>query len=148
MNSELQETYMEKWENDTAYIERFENLDKFQQAKEIILQKAHELKDVYNLGEVEAFKELVKTTVKSLDFLQPSDKAKLTANILDSASSSPVMLRAGIDNILDIAKTMDDNAYRKKLASEINKELEGTKNIKKGSRTVGKYDYKTNKLFC
>ena len=40
-----------------------------------------------------------------------------------------------------------DIQLRKNLEKEIHNELQTTKNIKKNGRTVGKYDYKTNKLF-
>lgn len=141
---EFQEIYCDKYEKDTAYIERFERLDKFEQAKEKILKAAHEANS-YSLNSVDAYREIVKTTMNSLRFLNPMDKAKLTANILDVPSAS--FLEARINGILDIAKTMEDIQYKRKMMDKIHQELQFTKNIKQNNKTVGKYDYTTNKAF-
>lgn len=137
--------YSNKFENDVTYIERFEKLDKFEQAKITILEKARELKTFGKGSEYENYKALVVETMKNLDFLTPSDKARMTTTILDMPSLT--FLESGIDSILDIAKTLDDRAYRKHLMDLINKEIQSTKNVKQGNKTVGKYDYLTNKVF-
>ena len=144
-DSEVKKFYQEKFENDASYIERFENLDKFNQAKLTILNRARAIKNSNNVSDMENYKNMVKEIMNGLNFLSPDDKAKMTVNILDCSSLG--FLEAGIDSILDIAKTLDDRAYRKKLMSLIKKELDGTKNVKQGSKTVGKYDYLSNKVF-
>lgn len=137
-------TYAEKYENDVAYIERFEKMDKFAQAKEIILKSAHEA-GLYSINEVDKYKNIVMATIKGLNFLNPIAKARLSVNILDY--SSVALLEANIDNLLDIAKTIEDIEYKKRLVNSIHKELQFTKNIKQNNKTVGKYDYQTNKIF-
>lgn len=146
---QLDEEIKPDFENKIIYemgaIERNENADKFDIAKRKILQKAMDLEQQQNLKANEKYKQTVMEIIKNLDFLQPADKAKLTANILDVPSVNFLMHK--IDNIMDIAKTMEDVHLRRMLEIEIHKELQSTKNIKKNGRTVGKYDYKTNKLF-
>lgn len=146
---QLDEEIKPDFENKIIYemgaIERNENADKFDIAKRKILQKAMDLEQQQNLKVNEKYKQTVMEIIKNLDFLQPADKAKLTANILDVPSVNFLMHK--IDNIMDIAKTMEDVHLRRMLEIEIHKELQSTKNIKKNGRTVGKYDYKTNKLF-
>lgn len=146
---QLDEEIKPDFENKIIYemgaIERNENADKFDIAKRKILQKAMDLEQQQNLKANEKYKQTVMGIIKNLDFLQPTDKAKLTANILDVPSVNFLMHK--IDNIMDIAKTMEDVHLRRMLEIEIHKELQSTKNIKKNGRTVGKYDYKTNKLF-
>lgn len=142
LDSEIKEDYENKFTFDASLIERNENFDKFEKAKHEIVKKAVELKNT-NLSQSEEYQELVKSIMKELDFLQPSDKAKMTVNILDTAISP----EARIDSIMDIAKTMEDVRLRNNLAQEIHKELQTTKNVKKNGRTVGKYNYKTNKIF-
>jgi hypothetical protein len=146
---QLDEEIKPDFENKIIYemgaIERNENADKFDIAKRKILQKAMDLEQQQNLKANEKYKQTVMEIIKNLDFLQPTDKAKLTANILDVPSVNFLMHK--IENIMDIAKTMEDVHLRRMLEIEIHKELQSTKNIKKNGRTVGKYDYKTNKLF-
>lgn len=145
LDKEIKQDYEDKFVFDSAMIDRKENVDKFDKAKRQILSKALEVENRYNLPKDEKYKEVVKEIMKNLNFLNPSDKAKLTTNILDV--SSVEFLMSSIDNIMDIAKTMEDVTYRRKLEMDIHKELQKTKNIKKNGRTVGKYDYKTNKIF-
>lgn len=145
LDSEIKQDYEDKFIFDSAMIERKENEDKFDKAKRKIIEKALEVERMYSLTEDEKYKEVVKEIMKNLSFLQPSDKAKLTVNILDVPSIN--FLMSSIDNILDIAKTMEDVNYRRNLQNRIHSELQKTKNIKKNGHTVGKYDYKTNKIF-
>lgn len=145
LGGELQKDYEERFIYDSAIIEREENVDKFEKAKREILKKAMELENQHKINNNEKYQETVKQIIKSLDFLVPSDKARLTANVLDVSSTS--MLMSSLDNILDIARTMEDVRLRLNLEKEIHKELQGTKNVKKNGRTVGKYNYKTNKIF-
>jgi hypothetical protein len=143
--AQIKEDYADKFSYDTSMIERNENINKFDKAKRAILSKALELENEYSINTNEGYKQLVQEVFKDLNFLQPSDKAKLTANILDVPSVQ--FLMSSIDNIMDIAKTMEDVNFRRNLEKEIHKELQGTKNIKKNGRSVGKYDYHTNKIF-
>ncbi len=145
LNPEIKEDYENRFIFDSGIIERNEHVDKFDKAKRQILSRALELDNQFSITSDEKYKELVKEVMKNLDFLQPADKAKLTANILDVPSTN--FLMSSIDNILDIAKTMEDVNYRRNLEREIHKELQKTKNVKKNGRSVGRYDYKTNKIF-
>ena len=145
IDSSLKEDYEQKFIYDTRIIERNENIDKFDKAKRQIIARALEVENQNGLNNDEKYKEVVKEIMKNLNFLQAEDKAKLTANILDIGGVG--MLMGRIDSIMDIAKTMEDVNYRRNLQREIHKELQSTKNIKKGPRTVGKYDYRTNKIF-
>ncbi len=145
LDREIKNDYENKFIFDTGIIERDDKIDKFDKAKRKILEKALSFNNPYSTPNDESYKELVKEIMKNLDFLQPADKAKLTANILDVPNAN--FLMSSIDNILDIAKTMEDVNLRRKLEAEIHKELQGTKNVKKGGRTVGKYNYKANKIF-
>lgn len=146
LNDEIKQDYEDRFIYDSGVIERNENADKFDKAKRQILSKALELKSEFDsVNDNKVYQETVKQIMRSLDFLQPSDKAKLTANILDVPSVS--FLMSSLDNIMDIAKTMEDVNLRRNLEREIHKELQGTKNVKKNGRSVGRYDYRTNKLF-
>lgn len=145
LDSEIKQDYEDRFIFDMGIIERNENINKFDKVKHQILSKAMELENKYSINQNEKYKEVVKEIMKNLDFLQPADKAKLTVNVLDVPSVE--FLMSSIDNILDIAKTMEDVNYRRKLERDIHKELQQTKNIKKNGRSVGKYNYKTNKIF-
>lgn len=145
LDSEIKKDYEDRLNFDIAMIERNENIDKFDKAKRKIIAKAMELENKYSINQNEKYKEIVKEIMKDLDFLQPADKAKLTVNILDVPTLD--FLMSSLDNILDIAKTMEDVNYRRKLERNIHKELQQTKNVKKNGRSVGKYNYKTNKIF-
>ena len=146
LDSTIKEDFEQKFIYDSRIIERNEHLDKFDKAKRKIIAKALEVERKYDkLSNDEKYKEVVVEIMKNLNFLQAEDKARLTTNILDINGVSSLM--GQIDSIMDIAETMEDVNYRRMLQREIHKELQGTKNIKKGPRTVGKYDYRTNKLF-
>lgn len=145
LEEEIKQDYEDRFIYDSGIIERNENVDKFEKVKRQIISKALELENQYSINDNQKYQETVKEIMRSLDFLQPSDKAKLTVNILDLPSVS--FLMDSIDDVLDIAKTMEDINLRRNLEREIHKELQGTKNIKKNGRTVGKYNYKTNKIF-
>lgn len=145
LDSTIKEDFEQKFIYDSRIIERNEHLDKFEKAKRKIIAKALEVENRYGINKDEKYKEVVVEIMKNLNFLQAEDKARLTTNILDIIGVDLLMGR--IDSIMDIAKTMEDVNYRRMLQREIHKELQGTKNIKKGPRTVGKYDYRTNKLF-
>jgi len=142
---DLVKDYEERFMYDISIIERNENIDKFDKAKRQILAKALEMNTSQMINENQKYQETVKEIMRSLNFLQPSDKARLTANILDVPNVN--FLMSSIDNIMDIAKTMEDVNLRRNLEKEIHKELQGTKNVKKNGRSVGKYNYQTNKLF-
>ena len=145
LDTNIKQDYEDRFIYDSRIIERNENLDKFDKAKRQIIARALQVENKYGLPKDEKYKEVVKEIMKNLNFLQAEDKARLTANILDVQGVD--MLMGRIDSIMDIAKTMEDVNYRRNLQREIHKELQGTKNQKKGARVVGKYDYRTNKIF-
>lgn len=95
--------------------------------------------------EVQAFQETVKTILKKLDFLTPTDKAKMLTNILDAPNAT--FLNARLDSIMDLANTMNEVNYRKSLLDEIRQEIMNSKNVKQQNKYVGRYDYRTNKIF-
>lgn len=95
--------------------------------------------------EVQAFQETVKTILKKLDFLTPTDKAKMLTNILDAPNAT--FLNARLDSIMDLANTMNEVNYRKSLLEEIRQEIMNSKDIKQQNKYVGRYDYRTNKIF-
>jgi predicted nucleotidyltransferase len=95
--------------------------------------------------EVKAFQETVKTILKKLDFLTPTDKAKMLTNILDAPNAT--FLNARLDSIMDLANTMNEVNYRKSLLEEIRQEIMNSKDIKQQNKYVGRYDYRTNKIF-
>lgn len=95
--------------------------------------------------EVQAFQETVKTILKKLDFLTPTDKAKMLTNILDAPNAT--FLNARLDSIMDLANTMNEVNYRKSLLEEIRQEIMSSKNVKQQNKYVGRYDYRTNKIF-
>lgn len=146
LDKEIKQDYEDRFIFDTAIIERDEKINKFDKAKREILSKAMELENKYSINDNEKYQELVKEIMKNLNFLQPSDKAKLTANILDVPSTA--FLMSSLDSIMDIAQTMEDVNLRIELSRKIHAELQDTKNIKKNGRSVGKYDYRSNKLFA
>ena len=138
------EIYIEKLGFDLDEIDRLKNMDEFERAKEKILKAAREI--AYNTpNKDEQFRKTVLAVLNGLKFLTLSDKMKLAANILECPNLT--FLEARIDSIMDIAKTMLEVNERKKLYRLIQDEIAGTKNIKQNNRMVGKYDYRTNKLF-
>lgn len=143
--AEFQETYTDKFMADTNQIERKENVDKFEKVKQKIIDKAKETRSYNNKKNIDTFRTEIINILRGLKFLTAEDKAKLLVNILETPNNT--FLEARINNIVDIAKTMDDISFRKDLMNKIHQELMGTKNIKQGARTVGKYDYMTNKIF-
>ncbi len=145
LDREIKNDYENRFIYDSSVIERNENLNKFEKAKQEIIKKALSLENKFNINSNEKYREVVKEIMKNLNFLSPQDKAKLTVNILDYSDINLLMGR--IDDIMDIAKTMEDIQLRRNLERDIHSELQKTKNVKKSGRTVGKYDYRTNKLF-
>ena len=145
LGKEIRKDYEDRFVYDCAMIDREINLDKCEKAKRAIIKRALEVERQSLLTKDEQYKEVVKEIIKNLNFLNPYDKARLTANILDVPSVD--MLMSSLNSILDIAKTMEDVRYRKQLETEIHKELQATKNVKKSGKTVGKYNYRTNKIF-
>lgn len=145
LDREIKNDYENRFIYDSSVIERNENLNKFEKAKQEIIKKALSLENKFSINSNEKYREVVKEIMKNLDFLSPQDKAKLTVNVLDYSDIN--LLMGNIDNIMDIAKTMEDIQLRRNLERDIHSELQKTKNIKKSGRTVGKYDYRTNKLF-
>ena len=138
------EIYIEKLGFDLDEIDRLKNMDEFELAKEKILKSAREI--AYNTpNKDEQFRKTVLAVFDGLKFLTLSDKMKLAATVLECPNLT--FLEARIDNIMDIAKTMLEVNERKKLYRLISDEVAGTKNIKQNNRMVGKYDYRTNKLF-
>ena len=145
INPEIKNDYKERFLNDIRQIDRIENQKDVERAKDRIIKRALEIENKYGINSNEGYVEFVKSAIGNLTFLSAQDKARLAVNILDISSMD--MLMGRINGIMDIAQTMQEVAYRRKLEFDIRKELMTTKNVKKGARTVGKYDYRTNKIF-
>ena len=96
--------------------------------------------------DIEAYRNAVKEILNKINFLTPNDKAKMFANIIDAPSAN--FLEAKIDRVMDIANTMCEVQQRNDLLDAISKELKSTDNKKQNNKLVGKYDYRTNKLFA
>ncbi len=136
----FRDDFDEQWITETNNIERFEKLDKFEQAKEIILQNVNKLVTYDGRQEYE---NIIRETFGGLNFLTAKDKQKLLNNILSMRTVEE--LKNNIDDIIDISKTLDDIAQRRVLADKIYKVVVETKPfIKQGNKKVGKYDLKTN----
>lgn len=138
----IRDDLAEKWVNDTNEIERFENLNKFDRAKEILRQNAVLLKSEDGKEE---YKNIVQTVLKSLSFLSPTDRVKMLNQI--TAITTTEKLKEDIDEIMDFAQTLEDMSIRRNISEAIQEEVKGTKNIRKNGKTYGKYDYHTNKMF-
>jgi hypothetical protein len=62
-------------------------------------------------------------------------------------ATSERTLRTQIKKISARAIQLQEAQLKREYKKQIDKELAGTKDIKKGSRKIGRYDYETNKLF-
>lgn len=138
----VQNDYGEKWLHDTNEIERFEHLNKFEQAKEILLNNAGKLRSTNGVQE---YKNIAAALLKSLDFLSYSDRNKILNKIVNVENVE--QLKNNIDEIMDFAQCLEDMSTRRDISERIQDELRSTRNIKTNGRTRGKYDYSTNKLF-
>lgn len=142
---EDKEYYNEKFNNEANEIERYENLDEIEKAKQKILKELEFYDDIQDLSKEEKYTKQVRTIINGINFLNAVDKAKLLTNILDVPNKA--FMKGRLNDLFDIAKTMQDVNERRILAKKISEEIINTKNIKKGNNTVGKYDYRTNKFF-
>ena len=138
----VQNDYGEKWVHDTNEIERFKHLNKFEQAKKILLNNADKLR---NTNGVQEYKNIAAALLKSLDFLSYSDRNRILNKIVNIENVE--QLKNNIDEIMDFAQCLEDMSTRRDISRRIQDELRSTKNIKTNGRTRGKYNYATNKLF-
>lgn len=138
----VKEIYSEQFEEDMTQIEHKEHSLEFEKIKQKILIEARK---VTEKDDIEKYKKIVLTTMKELKFLTPEDKSRMATEIFDCPTVS--FLEGRIDKILDMAATLNERDYRRRLFRKIDRLLEGTKNIKQGNKTVGKYDYASNKIF-
>ncbi|MCD7740091.1 MAG: hypothetical protein LUH11_01930 [Candidatus Gastranaerophilales bacterium] len=141
----VQDIFAEQFENDMTQIEHKEHSLEFERIKQKILAEARKIDKNNDVDGVKRYKQIVLTTMKNLKFLTPEDKAAIATKIFDCPTLS--FLEAKIDSILDMSKTLNERDYRRRLFSQIDKILEGTKNIQQGNKMVGRYDYTSNKIF-
>lgn len=141
-SEKYQEIFTEMFEHDFREIERLQNLDAFERAKENIANSA---KMINNKSEQRQFNDLVVATLNGLSFLTANDKTKIFNNLMQYNNSEE--LRNNIDNIMDIAKILDSENYFKKVEAKIQKALASTKNIKQANKYVGKYTFDVNQVF-
>ncbi len=112
----------------------------YNEIKANILKKADLIK---NRNKTKQFEEVLKLNFEAVKHLYAKDRQKLINNFLKI--QTPEQLKAEIDNILELAKTMEQVNYRRALKSEIEKILKPKVSVKKGSKRAGKYDFETNK---
>ena len=141
-SEKYQEIFTEMFEHDFREIERLQNLDAFERAKEYIANVA---KMINNKSEQRQFNDFVVATLDGLGFLTANDKTKIFNNLMQYNNSEE--LRNNIDNIMDIAKILDSENYFKKVEEKIQKALASTKNIKQANKYVGKYTFDVNQVF-
>lgn len=137
-----EEIFTEMFEQDFQELERIANLDKFGKAKEKISNAAKML----SYSDTKNFNKLVIETLKSLDFLTSKDKTIILSNLMQYKTTEEI--RNNLDEIMDIAKILDSQNYFNRVETKIQKALKGTKNVKQGNKTVGKYTKEINDVFA
>ncbi|MBQ8635349.1 hypothetical protein IJ425_04260 [bacterium] len=139
----IQQDYLDKWELTTNEIDRYENLTKFQKAKEDLKLYAATLR---GRGDYSSqFAEFARAIFKRLDFMNETDKAKIFNTLKDFNSFRE--LERNLDDIMDYAQTIDDVSMRHQIADKIVFEIRKTTPEYINGRKKHLYDYQTNKLF-
>lgn len=132
-----------EWENKTNEIDRYENLNEFQKAKEDLKIKAATLKGYGDYST--QFAEYAREIIKRLNFMTEHDKMKIFDKLKDYNSFREI--ERNLDSVMDYAETLNDVTLRKNLAETIIKEVKRTVPEKVNGTKKTKYDYRTNKLF-
>ncbi len=139
----LQEDFINKWENDSNEIDRYQSLSKFEQAKEDLKIKAAKMKGFGDFSW--QFAEYARAVVKRLDFMTESDKAKIFDKLKDFNSFSDI--QRNLDEVMDFAETLYSVSERKMLADDIVREVKRTIHTWQNGIKKTKYTYPANKLF-
>lgn len=139
----IQEDLISKWELKTNEIDRYQSLNKFEQAKEDLKLYAATLKGHGDYSW--QFAEYARAILKRLDFMTERDKEKIFSKLKEYNSFREV--ERNLDYVMDYAQTLDDVTLRRNIADTIINEIKHTTpEIKNGTKKT-RYDYKTNKLF-
>lgn len=94
--------------------------------------------------EIKAFQKELTALIKGLE-IEAKDKAKFLSSIKEVTTRQ--QLDKQINDVLRRAEQYAEATEKRSLKDNISKELKGTKNIKQGSKAVGKYNYGENKFF-
>lgn len=139
----IQEDLIAHWEMKTNEIDRYQSLNKFEQAKEDLKLYAATLKGYGDYSS--QFAEYARAILKRLDFMTERDKEKIFSKLKEYNSFREV--ERNLDYVMDYAQTLDDVTLRRNIADTIINEIKHTTpEIKNGTKKT-RYDYKTNKLF-
>ena len=139
----LQDEFYKKWENETNEIDRYQNLSKFEQAKEDLKYKAAQMQGLGDYSQ--QFAEYAREIIKRLDFMTERDKAKIFDKLKDFNSFREV--QANLDDVMDFAETLYNVTERRKIADDIIREVKQTIHEWKDGIKRTKYTYPANKLF-
>lgn len=139
----MQQDFLNDWELKTNEIDRYENLDKFQQAKEDLKMYAATMNGQGDYSS--QFAEFARKILKRLDFMTEYDKAKIFDKLKEYNSFREVA--RNLDFVMDYAETLDAVTERKLLADNINKEVKQTIHEWQNGIKKTKYTYPANKLF-
>ena len=139
----LQEEFYKKWENETNEIDRYNNLSKFEQAKEDLKLKAAKMQGMGDYSQ--QFAEYAREIIKRLDFMTERDKARIFDKLKDFNSFREV--QANLDDVMDFAETLYNVTERRKIADDIIREVKQTIHEWKDGIKRTKYTYPANKLF-
>ena len=139
----IHEDLIAKWESKTNEIDRYQALNKFEQAKEDLKLYAATLKGHGDYSW--QFAEYARAILKRLDFMTERDKEKIFSKLKEYNSFREV--ERNLDYVMDYAQTLDDVTLRRNIADTIINEIKHTTpEIKNGTKKT-RYDYRTNKLF-
>lgn len=139
---EHQQFYQERFDMDMADIQHIENVKDFHGVKEVLLKNADMLLNEQKQAE---FKRLIDNAFRGLNFLTPSERRNLFNRVVAVKDIS--QLKNEIERAFQYADTLNGKIEKRRLDQKIQKSLEMTKNVKRGPREVGKYDYQTNVTF-
>ena len=139
----IEEDIQKEWERQTNEIDRYQALNKFEQAKEDLKLYAAAL--VGHGDYSSQFAEYARAIVKRLDFMTESDKAKLFDKLKEFNSFREI--QRNLDDVMDYAQTLADVSDRKALAEQIDREVRQTIHVWQNGIKKTKYTYPANKLF-
>lgn len=139
----IEEDIQKKWETETNEIDRYQTLNKFEQAKEDLKLYAATLK---GHGDYSAqFAEYARAIVKRLDFMTETGKSKLFDKLKEFNSFRDI--ERNLDDVMDYAQTLADVSDRRYLAEQIDREVRQTIHVWQNGIKKTKYTYPANKLF-
>lgn len=139
----IQEDLIAKWELKTNEIDRYQALNKFEQAKEDLKLYAAKLKGHGDYSS--QFAQYAAAILKRLDFMTERDKEKIFSKLKEYNSFREI--ERNLDYVMDYAQTLDDVTLRRNIADTIINEIKHTTpEIKNGTKKT-RYDYRTNKFF-